>query len=156
VDDKKRSTDVDFGYMSQDMLQPGTAQNLFQEALGLQNQKKIDDALALYQKILDLGLADASNLTNEQASAVSQNMSLIYFQKKESALAYVYNQKALNLDQGNNVAVDFQKQNKNLFQTTSVPRDISFFENINSMGLKYLSIELLFVNRFSERRRPCF
>lgn len=152
MDDKKRSTDVDFGSMPQETqqetpqseLQTKQSQDLFQDALGLQNQKKFDESLIIYQKILDLGLADASNLTSEQASAVSQNMSLIYFQKKESALAYVYNQKAISLDPGNAIAIDFQKQNKNLFQTTSIPREISLFENINSMGLKYLSLEVLF------------
>ena len=51
MDDKKRSTDVDFGYMSQDTPQSEIAKNLFQEALGLQNEKKIDEALALYQKM---------------------------------------------------------------------------------------------------------
>ncbi len=131
--------------MSQSTPQQDSSQNLFQQALSLQNEKKIDDAIVIYQKILDLGLAHDSNLTQEQASAVSQNISNLYFQKKESALAYVYNQKALFLDEKNSQAADFQKQNKNLYQTASIPRDISFYENLNSIGLKYFSIEILFV-----------
>lgn len=122
-----------------------TLNEIFHQALSLQNEKKIDDALVAYQKILDQGLSEASDLTREQASVVSQNMSLLYLQKKDPGLAFVYNQKALFLNARNSQAVDFQKQNKNLLQTTSIPREISFFENINSMGLKYLSIEILCV-----------
>lgn len=116
---------------------------LFQLALSLQNEKKSDEAITLYRKILDLGLSKDSTLTREQASAVSQNLSILYFEKNEPALAYVYNQKALYLDERNHSASDFLKSSKLSFQTTSIPRDISMFENLNAIGLKYLSIEAL-------------
>ncbi len=119
--------------------------NSFQQALSLQNAKKADEAITIYQNILDQGLAAKSELTREQASAVSQNMSLIYFQKKEPALSYVYNQKALFLNERNTQAIEFQKQNKNLFQTVSIARDISITENMNSLFLKYFSVEVLFL-----------
>ena len=73
----------------------------FHYALSLQNEKKTDEALGAYQKILDQSLTQDLNLTREQASAISQNMALIYFQKKEPALAFVYNQKALYLSPSN-------------------------------------------------------
>lgn len=131
--------------VSQDNSQVASIQNSFQQALSLQNEKKSDEAIAIYQNILDLGLAEKSELTREQASAVSQNMSLIYFQKKEAALSYVYSQKALFLNERNKQAQEFQKQNKNLFQTTSIARDISLTENMNSLFLKYFSVEVLFL-----------
>ena len=59
-------------------------------------------------------------------------------------MSFVFNQKALFLDEKNSQAADFQKQNKALYQTASIPRDISFYENLNSIGLKYFSIEILF------------
>ncbi len=126
------------------MSQSISQQDLFQQALSLQNEKKTDEAIVTYQKILDLGLDRDNNLTQEQASAVSQNIANLYFQKKENALSYVFNQKALFLNERNSQAADFQKQNKNLYQIASIPRDISFYENLNSMGLKYFSIEILF------------
>ena len=130
--------------MSQNQQQNLSITEAFQQALSLQNEKKMDQALATYQKILDQGLSEASALNREQASAISQNIALIYFQKKEAGLAYVYNQKAIYLNSGNSLAIEFQKQNKNLFQTTSIPRDISFIENLNQVGLKYMSVEILF------------
>ncbi len=117
--------------------------SLFEQALSLQNQKKTDEAIALYHKLLDLGPTKDAVLTREQASAVSQNLAILYFDKKESALAYVYNQKALALDERNPSAVEFQKSSKINFQTSSIPRDISMLENLNAIGLKYLSIEAL-------------
>jgi tetratricopeptide (TPR) repeat protein len=119
------------------------ASTLFQQALSLQNQKKTDDAIMLYHKLLDLGPEKNMILTREQASAASQNLAILYFEKKDSALAYVYNQKALALDERNQSAVEFQKSSKINFQTASIPRDISMLENLNAIGLKYLSIESL-------------
>jgi tetratricopeptide (TPR) repeat protein len=116
----------------------------FQQALSLQNEIKTDEAISAYEKILDKGLTEASNLSREQASVISQNIALLYFQKKDTQLTYVYNQKSLALDPNNKQASEFQKQNKNLFQTTSIPRDISMTENLNSMGLKYVPTEILF------------
>lgn len=143
-DDKKCCHDVDFGSMSQNQPQNLSIDQAFQQALSLQNEKKIDESITAYRKILDEGLSETSNLTREQASAVSQNIALLYFEKKESALSYVYNQKAVFLNPGNSQANEFLKQNKNLLQITSVPRDISLTENLNQIGLKYLSVEILF------------
>lgn len=134
--------------MSQSMSQTTTdltVNEAFQQALVLQNEKKISEAIASYQKILDLGQAANSELTREQASAVSHNLSILYSQKNEAALSYVYNQKAIFLDEKNSAATEFLKQSKNTFKTAPIPRDIGTIENLNSIGLKYISVELLFV-----------
>jgi tetratricopeptide (TPR) repeat protein len=115
-------------------------------ALSLQNQNNKDEAMALYHQILDLGPTQGLDLNREQASAVSQNLAVLYFEKKDSALAYVYNQKALGLDDRNQTAIEFQKSAKMNYRTVSIPREISMLENLNAIVLKYLSIEILFAS----------
>jgi len=122
---------------------------LFNQALALQNEKKWDEALTAYQKILDESQSRAAkpeqNLTREQAATVSHNMSLIYLAKNELPLASVYSQKALHLNPNNSPAQELQKLIPALFQNKSIARDISFIENLNNMGLKYLPLEFIFI-----------
>lgn len=121
---------------------------IFNQALALQNEKKWDEALTIYQKILDESQSPVAKpelqLTREQTSVVSHNMSLIYLAKKDSGLAAVYSQKALFLNPYNSQAKEFQNLNPTLFQAKSIARDISFMENMNNVGLKYLPLEFLF------------
>lgn len=112
---------------------------VFTEAATLQKSKKNDESIVLYQKILD----QSPSLTAEQASSVSHNLSLIYFEKNDLGHAYVFNQKALALNPSNKNAQLFHDQHGKLYSVISIPHEIPWYEQLNVVGLKYFSIEIL-------------
>ena len=114
---------------------------LFNEAISLHQSKKFDEALNIYLKILDK--SQNASLTNEQASTVSQNMAVLYAQMNKTELAYVFNKKALALNPRNAAAEQFAKNSLNHFKVTEIARDISWSEQLNNMGLKYIPFEAL-------------
>jgi hypothetical protein len=114
---------------------------LFNEAISLHQSKKFDEALNIYLKILDKS-QDAS-ITQEQASTVSQNIAVLYMQQNKTELAYVFNKKALGLNPRNTAAEQFAKNSLNNFKVTEIARDISWTEQLNNMGLKYIPFEAL-------------
>ena len=79
-------------------------QSQFQQALSLQNEKKIDDALAIYQKILD------RDFENEFAR---ENKKLIEVQKlSEKAMEYHTQQKYVEARQIYNQILALDKNNE--------------------------------------------
>ena len=112
---------------------------LFTEAASLQQAKKADEAIGLYQKLLDQG----HNISAEQASSISHNLSLIYFEKNDPGHAYIFNQKALALNPNNKSAQLFQEQHGKIYSVISIPHEIPWYEQLNVVGLKYVSIEVL-------------
>lgn len=114
--------------------------DLFNEAISLHQNKKNDEALAVYLKILDKS-HDATNLTSEQASTVSQNIAVIYMQQGNTNLAYVYNKKALTLNPQNSFADKFHSTHLKNYKVAEIARDISVTEQLNNLGLKYVPYE---------------
>jgi uncharacterized protein YgiM (DUF1202 family) len=116
---------------------------LFNEAISLHQSKKFDEALNLYLKILDK--SQSTLITYEQASTVSQNIAVLYMQQNKTELAYVFNKKALALNPRNTAAEQFAKNTLNHFKITEIARDISWTEQLNNIGLKYIPFEALAV-----------
>lgn len=116
---------------------------LFNEAISLHQSKKFDEALNVYLKILDK--SQNGLITDEQASTVSQNMAVLYMQQNKTELAYVFNKKALALNPRNTAAEQFAKNSLNHFKIAEIARDISWTEQLNNMGLKYIPFEALAV-----------
>lgn len=114
--------------------------DLFNEAISLHQNKKNDEALAVYLKILDKS-HDATELTSEQASAVSQNIAVIYMQSGNTNLAYIYNKKALSLNPRNSFAEKFQSTSLKNYKVADIARDISTTEQLNNLGLNYIPYE---------------
>jgi tetratricopeptide (TPR) repeat protein len=117
--------------------------DLFNEAISLHQSKKFDAALNAYLKLLDKG-QDAS-ITHEQASTISQNIAVLYMQQNKPELAYVFNKKSLALNPRNTAAEQFAKNSLNNFKVSEIARDISWTEQLNGMGLKYIPFEALAV-----------
>jgi tetratricopeptide (TPR) repeat protein len=112
----------------------------FNNAIQLQQNQKYDEALTAYHNLLD-----QSPLTPEQGSVISQNMALIYKNLNQLPLSYVYNKKALFLNGSNDVAIAFAKAELSQYRPGEVARTLSVSEQINSMGLKFIPIEVLFI-----------
>jgi len=121
-------------------------EQIFNQALALQNQKKYDEALTEYKKLLDISQLTGSNVNAEQVSAASHNISLIYLEQKQDSLAAVYNQKSLALNPRNSAAEKLFEQHKNWVTQPNFNREITWQENLNSVGFKFLSIELLLIS----------
>ncbi|MBY0452767.1 MAG: hypothetical protein K2P92_07005, partial [Bdellovibrionaceae bacterium] len=112
------------------MPQDSSSQNandLFGEALSLQQQKKWDEALVAYNKITGLGL-DA--LSPTQASAVYNNMALIAAQKSDLLNAYIWSRKAFELNPGNTQAKQTFERFSTQFQVPSLPHQVSDFDRL--------------------------
>ena len=130
--------------MSQSELEQQPEQ-IFTTALALQNQKKFDEALTEYKKLLDISQTADSTLNAEQISAASHNMALIYLEKKDEGLAAVYNQKSLGLNPGNSAAAKLFEQHKNWSTQPNFNREITWQENLNALGFKFFSFDILLV-----------
>ena len=111
----------------------------FQKALTLQQEKKYDEAVVIYQQILDKGLAA------EQAADVYHNLSLSFFLKKDYLKSYIYNQKSIHLSPYKSEAKSLTEAIKKDFQVKSVPHEISVTEQINNLGLSYIPVEGLWI-----------
>lgn len=109
----------------------------FLNAVSLQQAQKWDEALNVYLKLLDQSHDHLS------ASKIAHNISLIYKSKNESGLAYVYNKKALALDAHNTAAQEFSPIIQDSFKVQEIPHDITIKQQIDSLGLKYFSLEVL-------------
>jgi len=139
--DKKSTYSLDFGSM-----QPSTNyQNQFQKALILQQEKKFDEALSLYQSLLNQNLSKNPDLSPSQLSDISYNMALTYFSKQDYAQSYIYNQKAILLNPFNSLAHQFSEKITSHFQLKVVGHDITITENLNKLGLAHVPIEALWV-----------
>lgn len=115
----------------------------FNEAISLHQSKKFNEALIAYLKLLDK--SQSENLTQEQASIVSQNIAVLYMQQGNTDLAYIFNKKALALNPRNSAAQQFSNSNLSHFKVTEIPREITTTEQLNNLGLKFIPFELLTV-----------
>lgn len=115
----------------------------FNEAISLHQNKKYDEALAAYMKLLDK--SQSETLTREQASTISQNIAVLYMQQGNTNLGYIYNKKALSLNPQNSAAAELSKNTLSSFKVSEITRDIPAIEQINNLGLKYMPMELLAV-----------
>lgn len=113
----------------------------FNEAISLHQSKKFNEALAAYLKILDKGQSE--NLTQEQASVVSQNIAVLYMQQGNADLAYIFNKKALSLNPGNSAAQQFSQTNLKHFKIAEIPREMTTNEQLNNLGLRFVPFEAL-------------
>jgi tetratricopeptide (TPR) repeat protein len=107
------------------MPQENVSQNfneLFGSALALQQEKKWDEALASYQKLLD---QSRESLTAQQASVIYHNMSVIAFAKNDSLRAYVWSKKALHLNPANSQAREAFENYAKKVEVPSIPHQIS-------------------------------
>lgn len=112
--------------------------DLFNEAISLHQNKKYDEAQAAYINLLDV----SHDLNFEQASVASHNLSVLFFQKGDTPLAYVFNKKSLSLDSNNLQAKQFLTQQLKNYKINEIPRDLSTLEQVNSFGIKYIYIEI--------------
>lgn len=116
--------------MPQDSASQTTASqpnDLFGEALSLQQQKKWDESLAAYNKIIGQGL-DA--LSPAQASVVYNNMAVIAAQKSDLLNAYIWSRKAFELNPSNNQAKVSYERFSSQFQVPSLPHQVSDFDRL--------------------------
>lgn len=146
--DNLQSFFVDFGYMPQESeiakspVQPSVSNTqLFNQALVLQQQKKYDESLALYQKILD---QSPNDLGGSQASVIYHNMSTIAYEKGDVLKAYVWSKKSVHLNPGNQLAREsFQFYSKK-FEVPVIPHQISNYDNFKKIISK-VSVDAWFV-----------
>lgn len=135
--------------MSQDISDGvDSFQQLFQTGLSSLQQKKWDQALTDFQKILDLSRASSDNqpsnkLTPKQASAVYHNMSLASSQNNDVLHAYIWSKKSITLEPGNKLALDNFKILSEKVQLPQINHDISAYEHLHKMGLNYIPLDLL-------------
>ncbi len=113
---------------------------LFNEALQQQQSKKNDEAIKSYLKLLDQG-----QLTQEQTSLVSHNLSTLYKKIDQLPLAYVYNQKAIYSNSRNSAAESFLKTELSQYQPQVLTIEPTLLNQIDAFGLKFLPLELIFV-----------
>ncbi len=133
--DKESTCSLDFGSM-----QPVPNYEIeFQKALTLQQEKKYDKAIAVYQQILDQGLA------KEQAADVCHNLSLSYFLKKDYLKSFIYNQKSIHFNPYQAEAKKLTEALKKDFQVKTIPHEISVTEQVHNLGLSYFPVESLWV-----------
>ncbi len=116
-------------------------QQLFDQALSLQQQKNNDEALKLYQQTLDKGQAE---LSAPQASVIYYNMSTLAYDKSDFLHSYVWSKKALALDPGNHAAQKSLELYSKKFEVPVVAHQISTSENVNKI-LDQVPIDLFFV-----------
>lgn len=115
------------------MPQENQTQNLndlFGEALALQNEKKWDESLAVYQKILDLG---PESLNIAQGSVVYHNMSTIAYDKSDFLKAYIWAKKSLSLNPSNQKAQQSLEIYAKKVEIPNIPHQISNYDNLKKM-----------------------
>ncbi len=116
----------------------------FQKALTLQQEKKYDEAIAVYQQILDQGLATKA-LSKEQAADIYHNLSLSFRYKQDDLKSFIYNQKSIHFNPYQAEAKNLTEVLKKDFQVKSIPHEISVTEQMNNLGLSYFPVEGLWV-----------
>lgn len=140
-----------------------TFQQLFDQALSAQQQKNWDEALKLYQQVLDQG---QSQLNEPQLSTIYHNMSTVAFEKSEFLYAYVWSKKALALDPGNRIAQQAFEGYAKKFEVPSIPHQISTSQNFQKiiekvpvdlllslcLVLFFATLHLFFKNLLSKRK----
>jgi hypothetical protein len=115
------------------MPQENVSQNfneLFGTALALQQEKKWDEALASYQKLLD---QSRDSLSAQQASVIYHNMSAIAFAKNDLLKAYVWSKKALHLNPANSQAREAYENYSKKVEVPSIPHQISGTDQLQKM-----------------------
>ncbi len=123
----------------------------FQKALTLQQEKKYDEAIAVYQQILDIGLAENNaaevkpGLTKEQASDIYHNLSLSFRYKKDALKSFIYNQKSISFNPYKSEAKNLAEVIKKDFQVKNIPHEISMTAQVQNLGLSYIPIEGLWI-----------
>ncbi len=142
--DNDESFFVDFGSMPQENV---TFQQLFEQALTTQQQKKWDDALVLYQNALDKG---QNLISSEQASVIYYNMSTIASEKLDFLKAYVWSKKALSLDSHNHFASESLQQFTKKVELPQIAHQISTYQNVEKLSLfgsldAWLGLSLVFL-----------
>ena len=142
---------VDFGIMPQESENSNFAE-AFNRALALQQEKKWDDSLNEYQKLIDLG-RDA--FSDSQAGAVYHNMAIIAAQKGDQMKAYIWAKKAVFLNPGNNLSREAYENYAKKVEIPSIPHQISNFDNLNkllsSVPLDFWLIVSVILTLFSVR-----
>jgi hypothetical protein len=158
--DNPETTGVDFGSMPQENV---TFQQLFDQALSAQQQKNTDEALRLYQEVLDKG---QGWLTAPQTSVVYHNMSTLAYDKSDFLHAYVWSKKAMVQDPGNHAAQQAFQVYAKKFEVPSIPHQISTAQNLQmalekvptdaffilSLIFLFLSLRFFFKNLLSKRQ----
>lgn len=117
-------------------------QDQFSNAVALHQAKNWDEALVIYSDLLD------QSQSKHQASVLAHNISLVYKEKEALDWSYLYHRKALALNPDNTMAKDFEKINPHLFSVTQQPHQITFIEQMNALGLKFIPIEVLLIVAF--------
>lgn len=149
--DNELSFFVDFGIMQESAAasvdttnsvtptEPVSLKSRFDQALALQQQKNWDSALDNYKAALDQSPAE---LSVSQAAVIYYNMSTIAYERGDFLNAYIWARKSVSLDSSNAVARESLQHYTTQFQTPSVPRQISNYDNFKS-GLSLASLDLL-------------
>lgn len=118
----------------------------FQKALSLQQEKKYDEAIAVYKSLMQ-GQADQSaDLTPEQIADISYNAALASFGQQNYLQSYVFNQKALILRPGHPQAQALSDKIKTHFQVKTIPHEITLIENLNKAGLQAIPLEVFWLS----------
>ncbi|MGZ3689891.1 MAG: hypothetical protein ACXVAX_00220 [Pseudobdellovibrio sp.] len=115
------------------MPQESVSQNLndlFGQALALQKDKKWDESLTAYQKIIDLG---PDQLGTTQASVLYHNMSTVAFEKSDFLKAYIWSKKAVSLNPANQQAVESLEVYAKKVEIPNIPHQISNFDNFEKI-----------------------
>lgn len=117
-------------------------QQQFQAGLSALQQKNWDIAIKEFQSALDQGPA-TNAITPDQAGVIYHNMSLAAKQKGDLLKSYIWARKSVAL------APNFKASKENLASLKSkieqplVTHDISTYENLQKLGLDYVSYDLL-------------
>ncbi|MFZ3229577.1 MAG: hypothetical protein WA160_05185 [Pseudobdellovibrio sp.] len=114
----------------------------FQQGLALQQEKKWDDAVSKYQTLLDEGQAF---VTNEQASVIYHNMSVIAFEKADNLKAYIWSKKSLSLNPDNTFAKSLSVEIAKKYQPVQIPHQISSIETFQKVTLKNVALDTLLI-----------
>ncbi len=134
---------VDFGSMpQQSMTFQQQFQQLFQQGLADQQQKKCDDAISKYKNLLDQG---RNAITNEQASVLYHNMGSCAFEKNDFVNAFIWTKKAMTLNSSNSFAHSLLAEINKKYQPPQIPHQISTVESLQKVGLKNVSFDILFI-----------
>jgi tetratricopeptide (TPR) repeat protein len=110
---------------------------LFGEALALQQEKKWDESISAYKRILDQGRENAdqskAKLTDQQASTLYHNMSVASFSNGDFLKAYAWSKKALHLNPANTQARDSLQGLTQKIEIPNIPHQISNLDNLKKV-----------------------
>lgn len=102
---------------------------LFDQALVLQQAQKWDDSLEAYQKLLD---QSTNGMSNSQASVIFHNMSTSAFEKGDFVKAYIWSKKALSLNPKNQMAQESLVHYSKKVEIPVIPHQISNLDYVKS------------------------